>query len=214
MSGVLVTEQIKWVHQQGTIEGFLRRRTPHSDGSSNAISRTLISVFGPLPKTVTYEDTAFSFRTVLVGGFFTFIDAPLVKYRRHGQNITFALHRARPDSAAAFDDFQAKRRIELDRFVEVYKCFATDAERALQQGLISSEKYPILKMQIFKECRRFELKREMLIRSWFSRVCIFLQLYYNTIRPRELLEHAPHLLPRGMYRAWVVTLNKTLSRRV
>jgi len=208
MEGGLVKEQIKWVHERGTIAGFLRRRRPHAAGFSHAISRTLISIFGPLPETVTYEDTAFSFRTVLVGGHFTFIDAPLVKYRRHGQNITFALHQTRPQNAAAFEDFQAKRRIELDRFVEVYKCFATDAERAMQQGLISSAEYPGLKQLILKEGRRFELKRELLVQPWFRRMGIFFQLFSSTFRPRELLEHLPYLLPRALHRDTLITRNR------
>lgn len=195
----VVKEKIKWVHERGTIAGFLRRRRPHAGGSSHAISRKLNSIFGQLPETVTYEDTAISFRTVLAGGHFTFIDAPLVKYRRHDQNLTFALHLAHPQNAAAFEDFEAKRRIELDRFVEVYKCFAADAERAMQQGLISSEEYPGVKKQILKERRRFELKRELLVQPWSRRLGIFYQLFSNTIRPREMLQHLPYLLPRAIY---------------
>jgi glycosyltransferase involved in cell wall biosynthesis len=212
MGGGLVKEQIKWVHERGTIAGFLRRRRPHVVGCSQAISRTLISQFGPLPETVTYEDTAFSFRTVLVGGLFTFIDAPLVKYRRHGQNLTFALHRARPQSAAAFEDVRAKRAIELDRFIEVYKCFAADAERAMQQGLVSSAEYPGVKKRILKERRRFELKRELLDQPWLRRMGIFFQLFSNTIRPRELLEYLPYLLPRALYCSALVTRNKIQCR--
>jgi len=60
------------------------------------MSRKLIELFGPLPQTVVYEDTANSFRTVLAGAFLTYINTPLVKYRRHRQNITFALHQKRP----------------------------------------------------------------------------------------------------------------------
>jgi len=199
---------IKLVHEQRNIAGFLRRRRPHVTGCACAISRKLLTLFGPLPETVTYEDTAFCFRTILAAGVFTFIDAPLVKYRRHRQNLTFALHQVRPQSVAAFEEVQRKRRIELDRYVEVYKCFAADAERAMQHGLISPEQYPGVKKQILKEGRRFELKSEILVAPWFRRLCIFFQLYSNTIRPRELLEHSPHLLPRILYCAALTTRNR------
>lgn len=195
-------------HEQVNIAGFLRRRRPHITGCACATSRKLLTLFGPLPETVTYEDLAFCFRTILAGGVFTFIDAPLVKYRRHGNNLTFALCQARPQSAAGFEEVQRKRRIELDRYVEVYKCFAADAERAMQHGLISSEEYPRVKKQILKEGRRFELKSELLVRPWFRRLCILAQLYSNTIRPRELLEHSPHLLPRTLYCAALTARNK------
>jgi glycosyltransferase involved in cell wall biosynthesis len=207
----MLKRQIKWNHERGTIAGFLRRRRPHANGSSSAISRKLISIFGPLPGYVTYEDTAYSFRTVLAGGFFMFVDAPLVKYRRHGQNLTFALHQSRPKNAAAFEDFEAKRCVEIDRFVKVYKCFAADAERALQQGLISATEYPVINRQILKECRRFELKREILVQPWFRRLGIFFQLFCNTIRPREMLEYSLYLLPKIIYRGAIIARNRVFE---
>jgi len=209
----LVREQIKWIHEQGTIAGFLRRRTPHANGSSNAISRSLISIFGPLPNTVTYEDTAYSFRTLLVGGLFTFIDAPLVKYRRHDQNITFALHQVRPKTVAAFKDFQEKQLCELDRFIEVYKCFATDAECAFRQGLISSQDYPNVKSRILREGRRMELRKQLLIRGLFRRWAILGKLYSSSFRPREMLTQVPHLLPRSLHCAAVTARNRIVYRK-
>jgi GT2 family glycosyltransferase len=199
---------IKLVHKQGNIAGFLRRRRPHITGCACATSRKLLTLFGPLPETVIYEDTAFCFRTILAGGTFTFIDAPLVKYRRHGNNLTFALCQVRPQSAAIFEEVQRKRRIELERYIEVYKCFAADAERAAQQGLISPKEYPRVKKQILKEGRRFELKRELLIQPWHRRLFTFFQLYSDTIRPRELLEHTPHLLPKTLYSAAITARNR------
>jgi len=203
-------EQIRFVHERGTISGFLRRRRPHVAGCAYATSRNLNSIFGPLPEKVTYEDTATCFRTILAQGVFTFIDAPLVRYRRHGQNVTFGLHQVRPQSCAAFEDVQEKRRRELDRFLDVYECFATDAERAARQGLISAAEYAVAKKQILRERRRFEFKRELLVQPWFRRLGIFCRLFSNTIRPREMLEHVPYLLPKTLYRAGVVTLNRTL----
>jgi glycosyltransferase involved in cell wall biosynthesis len=204
---------IKFVHEQGNISRFLRKRRPHITGCACAISQKLLTLFGSLPETVTYEDMAFCFRTILVGGLFTFIDAPLVKYRRHGNNITFALQSTRPQNVAAFEDFQRKRRIELDRYVQVYKCFAADAERAMQQGLIPPGEYPGVKKQILEEGRRFELKGELLTQPWFRRLCIFFQLYAGTIRPRELLEHLRYLVPGALYRAAITTRSRIPSQK-
>ena len=203
--------QVRFVHRQGSISGFLRRLTPHVAGCAYATSRKIISLFGPLPETVTYEDTAASFRTVLARGFFTFIDAPLVKYRRHARNITFALHKKRPATPAEFEDFQAKLRCELERFLPVYDCFAADAERAMEHGLISHAEYPAVKRKILYERHRFELRRDLLLKSWLKRFTIFADLYTSTFRPREMLLHMPYLLPKPLYRAGVVTLNRKLS---
>jgi len=204
-------EQTRFVHARGTISGFLRRRKPHVAGCAYATSRVLISIFGPLPETVTYEDTATCFRTVLAKGLFTFIDAPLVKYRRHERNITFALHQKNPATPAEFEDFQAKLRCELERFIPVYDCFAADAERAVEHGLISHAEYPTVKSKILYERHRFELRRDLLLKNWLKRFSIFTELYSSTFRPREMLGYLPYLLPKELYRAAVVALNRTLS---
>jgi glycosyltransferase involved in cell wall biosynthesis len=204
-------EKTRVRHEQGSIRGFLRRRIPHVAGCAYAISRELFSVFGPVPETVTYEDTANCFRTVLAGGLFTFIDTPLVQYRRHGRNVTFGLHQVRPLSAGAFEDYQTKQRCELDRFVHAYAGFARDAERAMQQGLIPTAEYQVVKKEILKERRRMELKREILDQDWLARWSIFFRLYCSSIRPRELMTQLPHLLPRSLHRAGVVMLNRARS---
>jgi glycosyltransferase involved in cell wall biosynthesis len=201
-------EQIKWVHERGTIAGFLRRRRPHAAGSSHAISRALIAIFDPLPETVTYEDTALSFRTVLAGGLFTFIDAPLIKYRRHEHNITFDLARVHNRTPLSFAELQEKGRIELDRMIAVYKNFSTDAARAMQQGIIPLKEYPEVEKKIRMECRRLELMRELLLSRLSRRWAMFCKLYCNTLRPRELLTQLPHLLPRSLYRTGHSLLNR------
>ena len=207
----LLGEQGRFVHEKATPLRFARRQCPAVCGCAHAISAKLYSLFGPLPDKICYEDTALSFRTVLVGGLFTFINAPLVKYRWHGSNTTFGLHQARPQTAASFRAVQAKRRIELDRFVEVYKGFAADAERAMQEGLISREEYPVLSKCIRREGRRFELRSELLVRPWFRRFAILCELYGGSFRPREMLEHLPHLLPKDLHCAAVTARNKLMA---
>jgi len=135
-----------------------------------------------------------------------------VRYRWHGANTTFGLQEARPQTAASFREVREKRRIELERFIEVYKGFAADAERAMQQGLISPAEYPRLRKRIIKEGRRFKLKSELLVRPWPERLSILCRLYCSTIRPRELLEYLPCLLPRTLYCAAVTTRNRVRHR--
>ncbi|MEI8341515.1 MAG: glycosyltransferase [Verrucomicrobiota bacterium] len=206
-----VGEQGRFVHQKGTLSNFVRRRQPSIRGATYAISRKLTSLFGPLPKSVTYEDTAFSFRTILMNGLFTFINLPLVKYRRHRSNVTFALHGARPCTAVDFSDYQQKQYCELDRFIAVYQCFEADAEKASRHGLISTAQYPEVKKRILREGRRLQLRRDLLVEGWFRRWAIFFALYCSSIRPRELLTQIKHLLPRGIYRAGLLARNRLLS---
>ncbi len=199
---------IRFFHEEGTIAGFLRRRKPDVVGCAYATSRRLFNLFGPFPEGITYEDTALCFRTVLAGGKFTVIDAPLVKYRRHGGNVTFDLERVHIRTPLSFMELQEKRRIELDRMIAVYKGFAVDAERAKQQGLIPVAAYPDVEKRIRDERRRLELRRELLVRGWPRRCGILCKLYYNTVRPRELLTQLPYLLPRELHGVLVTGLNQ------
>ncbi|HWQ93471.1 MAG TPA: hypothetical protein VN673_17510, partial [Clostridia bacterium] len=157
----------------------------------------------------TYEDTALSFRTALAGGTFTFIDAPLIRYRRHGGNITFDLRKkwAR-HSETSFDQFQSKRRCELERFVELYRSFILDADRARSQDLLTPDQHLNLSRQVRREGRRMELKRDLLQKSWLARWRIFLRLYGSSVRPRECLGHLPLLLPTGLHRFGFTMLNR------
>lgn len=187
------------VHEKATVAEFVRRRQPHVRGCTHAIARKLVDLFGPLPERVVYEDTALSFRTVLAGGVFTFVNEPLVRYRRHAQNITFALHNLKRSTREAVREHEQKRAVELERFVTLYEGFAKDAERAGTLGLISVDSLPAVRRCILREGRRFELRRQLLLRPWLERVRIFCALYFTTVRPREALENLRFLLPKDLY---------------
>jgi glycosyltransferase involved in cell wall biosynthesis len=202
----------RFLHQQTTALDYVRRRRPVICGCAEAISAKLYSLFGPLPDKICYEDAALSFRTALLGGFFTFITDPLVLYRWHGANTTFGLHEAQPKTQESFREMQKKKKIELDRYVDLYECFASDADRAAESGLISPALYLELKKRIRKEGRRFKLKSDLLTQSWLDRLGSFAGLYYNSIRPREMLENVPYLLPRELYCAAAVAKFKISSK--
>ena len=200
--------------EQGTFSGFLRRRTPHVIGPAYSFSRKLFTLFGPFVDGVTYEDTALSFRALISGGSFAFIEAPHVKYRRHGANVTFALHQKKPGTLEAFEDFQRKYICELERFVAVYKSFAADAQRAMDLGLLKSTQYSLVQKQIERERQRFELRIRLMRESWWRRCNLFCRLYLGSIRPREMWTQAQHLLPRRVYRSALIAWNKARVAQV
>lgn len=212
IGGSFVQGAARFTHEQTTPLRFARRRQPAFCGCAQAVSRRLYSLFGPLPDRICYEDIALAFRTALVQGYFTFVNASLVQYRWHWANTTFGLQEARPRTAPAFREFQEKRRIELERFVEVYRGFAADAERARQEGLLAPGEYRRLKKRILRERHRFELRSKLLLGPWLWRLSVFCRLYFSTVRPRELLEHLPYLLPRALHCAAVTTRNRLFHR--
>jgi glycosyltransferase involved in cell wall biosynthesis len=201
----------KFVHAKTAPLSFARTREPLVCGCTHAISRNLWSLFGSLPEGLAYEDTALSFRTVLAGGLFTFINAPLVEYRRHGSNVTFGLHEKRPQDLRTFHEVQTKRRLELKRFADLYHCFAMDAKHALHAGLISGEEYTPLDRLISLEGRRFELRSQLFAQPWPKRFSILCALYCRAIRPREFIENLPHFFPRALHRFGVIARNRIHS---
>lgn len=56
-------------------------------GATNAISRELLSRFGPLPAVLLIEDGALAFRAKLADGII-FVPQSMVLYRRHAENMT------------------------------------------------------------------------------------------------------------------------------
>jgi glycosyltransferase involved in cell wall biosynthesis len=198
----------RFVHQEATPLDFVRRREPAFCGCAEAISPQLYSRFGPLPARIYAEDTALAFRTTLAGGLFTYVNAPLVKYRWHGNNRSASHYGLRPRDPGSFRYFEEKQRVALARTVELYDCFAADAETALRNGMIRPVIYGKIKDRIVKERRRFELRSELLVRPWLRRLAILCELYGGSFRPREMLEHLPHLLPKELRCAVVTARNR------
>jgi glycosyltransferase involved in cell wall biosynthesis len=58
-------------------------------GATQSIHREVWDRFGPIPRDVYTEDTVLPFRAGLLGEV-VYIDKPLVDYRHHGQNLSFA----------------------------------------------------------------------------------------------------------------------------
>jgi glycosyltransferase involved in cell wall biosynthesis len=56
---------------------------PYIVGASHAFTRRLMAHFGPMLKTIAYEDQIMTFRAICLGGG-VIVDAPLVHYRRGG----------------------------------------------------------------------------------------------------------------------------------
>ncbi len=70
-----------------SLPGFISQDGRGLLGATNAISRSLLDLFGPLPDVIMMEDGALGFRAHLADGII-FVDQPLVKYRRHDNNLT------------------------------------------------------------------------------------------------------------------------------
>lgn len=70
-----------------SLEAFVERDGMGLIGATNAVSKELLHRFGPLPDVLLLEDGALALRAKLSDGIL-FVPKPLVKYRRHGSNLT------------------------------------------------------------------------------------------------------------------------------
>lgn len=70
-----------------SLERFIAQDGRGLLGATNAISREILSRFGPFPDVLLIEDGALAFRAKLADGIL-FVPQPLVLYRRHADNFT------------------------------------------------------------------------------------------------------------------------------
>ena len=161
--------------QAVTPADFIKSRQPHVQGSCHTISRRLFTVFGPLPDYVVYEDTALAFRSVLIGDI-CFINRPLVKYRRHGENIFAPIRVETITNAEQWRAYHEQAARELGRLVRLYDCFRADVQTLASRKEMSPEQAAELQAEITRVQRRYQLQREMYHRGLKDRLKIAFEL--------------------------------------
>jgi glycosyltransferase involved in cell wall biosynthesis len=90
------------IDENGTFTGMLKSRVPTPpascedavkrggvgvSGCSHAFSRKVFEVFGPMDEKVVTEDVVIPFRSLLLGRIH-YLDESLIRYRKHGNNIS------------------------------------------------------------------------------------------------------------------------------
>ena len=106
--------------------------THGSWGCSLAWDKRVFEVFGPMPENILGEDAVIPFRAALMGGM-SYVDAPLVFYREHADNVSFWVKEK---------GLEKNERIEMGlKFMGLKKQMSLnwkqDVELAASAGLIS-----------------------------------------------------------------------------
>lgn len=188
----------RFVHEPGDPLCYLRTRLPHVQGSTHAFSPRLFRIFGPLPENVVYEDGALGFRSCLVGSF-TFVPAPLVKYRLHDRKL-FRPLRNLATSRTALTTLEEQELRELQRCVSLYECFQHDLGTALRDGHIDDARHCTLVEAALQECTKYRLLVGLHSATGLRRLHFLTRLCRSGCSQREVLSLAPKALPLLAYR--------------
>lgn len=182
--------------QRGDLREFMATWRPMVSGCTHAWSRGLFRHFGQLPAHLNQEDLVLSFRSLAIEGIL-YVNRPLVKYRRHDENLSFHAADAALDRKS-FDAYDAKRRALLHQLVTSYDAIIHDID-ALRQTNSHNLRY-LAKVEL--EARRvrelYVLERQIISETFPGRVRTLFQILSRG-GPRPALRLAPQLLPRRLY---------------
>lgn len=172
---------------QLTLEQFAKRNRGVI-GSTQAVNRSLFDFFGPLDKKVIHEDWVLPFRAALLGSV-CYIDAPLVYYRKHTNNIF-------KGGATSVDDLRRLQRKYIVADMSACENCLNDTYTYLTYF---PEKAPELKQVINDlklRIREFSDESQMLNASLWQKLKIISRAGVQGTSPRRLSRWAlQHLFP-------------------
>lgn len=165
-------------------------------GCTHAWSRYLFSHFGPLPANLKAEDFIFSFRSLAVAGIL-YIDRPLVKYRRHDDNLSFHAVDDAPDENS-FDAYDAKRKKILDLTATSYDGIIWDIGTLRRMNNHDPQYLARLEQEACRTRELLVLEARMISDRFPGRLLALLRIL-SVGSFRRALKLAPQILPRLIY---------------
>lgn len=179
---------------EGGLLDFLVTRKPVVNGCTHAWSPKLFHYFGPLQSDL--EDQVLSFRTLAIGRML-YIHQPLVKYRRHGKNVSFF---AEKDDTQSFEHREERLRWVDEKTAMAFDNMLHDIDLLFTKGRVTSDvrdrlRAEAIKTKDFYVAERQMMNGEILMRLKFlARTAIHGDL-------RQALRFAPRALPMTIFRA-------------
>jgi hypothetical protein len=173
---------------------FLSTRVPMIHGCSAAYSPALRAYFGAVWGDL--EDLVACFRTLAIGKLF-YINRPLIKYRRHGDNATFFKG---GEALRSFENRERRLRRGNEMTVRSFDNIIADMEILVQKGRILPREYSLLKTEAQRIQNPFRLESKMMDGSMVRRI----QTLASTMMSGDFagfLRVSPRGLPRSLYRS-------------
>jgi glycosyltransferase involved in cell wall biosynthesis len=185
----------------GDLMKFLSTRQPAVCGCSHAWTPELFRYFGPLKSDL--EDLVLSFRSLAIGKILH-IQQPLVKYRRHGGNVSFF---AGGDDTISFQHRENRLRWVDEQTVRAYDNMLADIEVLHSKGGISTAQRDRLREEGKRVRMIYDIERRMLEGSVFKKLCTLANAaVHGNLKTAARL--APRLLPRSAYESLYTLRNR------
>lgn len=179
--------------QIGTLEEFLTTKWPVVVGCTHAWSPRLFEYFGPLSSNL--EDLVLSFRSLAIGEML-YVHEPLVKYRRHGNNLSFF---ADGDDTRSFEHREGRLRWVDEQTVAAYENMLADLALLHQRGRLSAGEFARLQAVACRERDWYATERQLMDAPFVRRLGLIAAVAGRG-RVREALGFLPRALPRPVYR--------------
>jgi glycosyltransferase involved in cell wall biosynthesis len=180
---------------EGDLFGFLSRQLPVVNGCTHGWSRKLFDYFGPLRSDL--EDLALSFRSLSIGQL-VYIHEPLVKYRRHGTNVSFFPGKDDPQ-ALAFERRESRLRWVDEKTVMAYDGIIADINVLYAKSRIDAAERDRLQAEARRIRNEYAVERSMMDGNIFQRFCTLAGAVARG-NVRSALKATPRALPRSVYR--------------
>jgi hypothetical protein len=179
--------------QVGSLFDYLSKKWPVVVGCTHAWSPSLFEYFGPLNADL--EDLTISFRTLAIGELL-YVHKPLIKYRRHGDNVSFFTDW---DDTSSFEHREKRLRWVDEKHVMAYDTMLADIETLHRKGRIGAAERARLSVEAQRIRNLYEVERKMMDGGFFQRLGTLAQ----TIKQGQLhcaARSLPRALPRPIYR--------------
>ncbi len=180
---------------KGDLFEFLSSQRPAACGCSHAWSPALFSYFGPLRADL--EDLILSFRSLAIGQLL-YIQEPLVKYRRHGGNVSFLA--TGKDDCSSFAHREKRLRWVDEQTVKTYDNLLADIETLRQKGRITVAECDRLAREAERVRNVYAVEKEIMDGT-FPRKLLALASAARHGNFKRALRFLPRLLPRSVYQA-------------
>ena len=192
-------------HLDGNILNYLSRKAPIVNGCTHAWSPHLFNFFGPIKSDL--EDVVLSFRTLAIGKML-YINKPLVKWRRHGDNVSFM---ATQNEIISFEHRETRLRWVDEQYINAYDNMLLDIKTLSSEGRIDEIYLKRLNKKAYRFRYFYYLERQMMEDSIFQR---FLTIATAIRRGqfRLALRFLPRALPNKVYRKLYMLRERWISR--
>jgi glycosyltransferase involved in cell wall biosynthesis len=179
---------------EGSLSNFVITRTPAVCGCSHALTPKLFDYFGPLMSGL--EDLLLSFRSLAIGQIL-YIQQPLVKYRRHGSNVSFF---AGGDDTRSFAHRESRLRWVNQQTVNAYDNMLADIEVLHRKGRLTAGERENLSREAEKVRTIYAVECDMMDGGIFKRLSALAKAAFGG-HLKSAMRLSPRLLPRPLYQA-------------